>query len=296
MNCLACKNKLCKADQKDCTGTKIKIIEEYKKAHNQSIYLNADKLVANNKAGTLSRAEEIVLYAKNQSYHTIALAYCYGLEKLSSTIKDYFKKQGFKVLSFRCTINGIKESDISPDLRDSVNCNPIGQAEAINKSTAQLAVIIGLCLGHDIMLHNYLSIPFTTLIVKDRVFDHNPAQFFLHEKPVTEKFIEALDNKFNMRNSQWLSEQLSSDNPPFILDLRHPDEFEKQHIPGSTNIPLKSLSRQKNQLPGDKTTTIVALCNGGIQSAYAIVYLFSLGFTKVYNLSGGFGSWKKLQQ
>ena len=96
------------------------------------------------------------------------------MEKEAAVLQERLKAAGIRVLSFRCTVNGIKESEISENMSGGVNCNPIGQAEAVNRSKAELVVEMGLCLGHDILFHQYLKKPFTVLAVKDRVHGHNP--------------------------------------------------------------------------------------------------------------------------
>jgi uncharacterized metal-binding protein len=37
-----------------------------------------------------------------------------------------------------------------------------------------MAVILGLCLGHDTLFMQYCRVPMTVLAVKDRVTGHNP--------------------------------------------------------------------------------------------------------------------------
>jgi uncharacterized metal-binding protein len=54
-------------------------------------------------------------------------------------------------------------------------CNPIGQAMLCNQAGTQLNLIIGLCIGHDILFAKYSEAMATTLIVKDRVLGNNPA-------------------------------------------------------------------------------------------------------------------------
>ena len=41
-------------------------------------------------------------------------------------------------------------------------------------SLTDLNVVVGLCIGHDILFTKYSRAPVTTLIVKDRYTGHNP--------------------------------------------------------------------------------------------------------------------------
>ena len=69
------------------------------------------------------------------------------------------------------------ESDVDSDKTSrTVSCNPIGQATVLNSAGVSLTLLMGLCLGHDILLQKHLNMDFTTFIVKDRVNGHNPLQ------------------------------------------------------------------------------------------------------------------------
>lgn len=48
------------------------------------------------------------------------------------------------------------------------------QADILNEEQVDLAIVMGLCVGYDILFHKYINIPTTTLVVKDRVLAHNP--------------------------------------------------------------------------------------------------------------------------
>ncbi len=176
MDCLACSSKLCKKEAKDCNNSRDVVLLKYKEEVNNDIYNKSDKLVAGGRAGNLSRLEEIAEFSVSRSYKNIAIAYCYCMENLAGDVKEFLTGYGLTTSSYRCTINGIKENQISNELADSVNCNPIGQAEAINNSDADFVIEMGLCLGHDVLFHQHLKKPFTVFIVKDRVHNHNPAK------------------------------------------------------------------------------------------------------------------------
>jgi len=53
-------------------------------------------------------------------------------------------------------------------------CNPIAQAMILNRAKVDLAIMLGLCIGHDTLFIKYCDIPLTVLAVKDRVLAHNP--------------------------------------------------------------------------------------------------------------------------
>jgi sulfur-carrier protein adenylyltransferase/sulfurtransferase len=86
-----------------------------------------------------------------------------------------------------------------------------------------------------------------------------------------------------------LKQKLDSGETPFILDVREPNEYQINRIPGSTLIPLGELPRRYQELPRDRE--IVAQCKMGGRSAKAMDFLKSVGFTKVKNLKGGILEW-----
>jgi rhodanese-related sulfurtransferase len=143
-----------------------------------------------------------------------------------------------------------------------------------------------------VIFHKGIDVPFTVFIVKDRVYNHNPAKALDTYKDKGEQFIDALNDSYNMCTPQWVIEEREK-SAVHIIDLRTENTFIQEHIPGSVNILLKDLpDRYKEfQIPLDET--IVCLCSGSVQSAYAIMFLYGEGYRNVYNLSGGFGRWVK---
>src|SRR6187401_1435239 len=86
-----------------------------------------------------------------------------------------------------------------------------------------------------------------------------------------------------------LKKKLDAGETPFILDVREPNEYQINRIPGSTLIPLGELPRRYQELPKDRQ--IVAHCKMGGRSAKAQDFLKTVGFTDVLNLKGGILEW-----
>ena len=77
-----------------------------------------------------------------------------------------------------------------------------------------------------------------------------------------------------------------------LLDVREPDEYEQGAIAGSVHIPRGQLeSSIENRVP-DRSTPLVAMCAGGVRSAFAAVTLAQMGYTDVVSMDGGFNKWK----
>jgi len=86
-----------------------------------------------------------------------------------------------------------------------------------------------------------------------------------------------------------LKQKLDAGEKPFILDVREPNEYQINKIPGSTLIPLGDLPRRYQDLDPDRE--IVAHCKMGGRSAKAVEYLKSVGFKRIKNLRGGILEW-----
>jgi len=74
-----------------------------------------------------------------------------------------------------------------------------------------------------------------------------------------------------------------------IVDVREPNEYQINRIPGSELIPLGDVPKRVNEL--DPADEIVVHCKMGGRSAKAADFLRSVGFKRVLNLKGGILDW-----
>ena len=66
---------------------------------------------------------------------------------------------------------GLKERE---GAASQITCNPLMQAEVLNLEKTDLNVMVGLCLGHDILFIKNSKADVTPMVVKDRITGHNP--------------------------------------------------------------------------------------------------------------------------
>ncbi len=176
LNCLDCKSKSCKLKGTDCFGLHDKSIKKYREEGAEDMVKSSSSLIDNGRAGQLSRFQEVIEFCKLQGYKKIGLAYCYGMEGLAEEVRSKMISQGLNLIPARCTMGGVKEAEIdSAKNNEVISCNPAGQATFLNER-ADFVIEMGLCLGHDVLFHKALEVPFTVLIVKDRVYNHNPLE------------------------------------------------------------------------------------------------------------------------
>jgi molybdopterin/thiamine biosynthesis adenylyltransferase/rhodanese-related sulfurtransferase len=84
---------------------------------------------------------------------------------------------------------------------------------------------------------------------------------------------------------------LTSDNPPFLLDVRLPDEIRVAKIEGAHNIPLQEIAARHEELEHLKGKPIILHCHKGMRSLRAASFLAEKGYTQLYNLQGGIEAW-----
>lgn len=77
-----------------------------------------------------------------------------------------------------------------------------------------------------------------------------------------------------------------------LIDVRTPEEFAAGHIAGAINVDFHNdFENQIQQVDLTKKTLIY--CHSGGRSAKALEIMKSMGFPAVYELEGGFSSWKE---
>jgi molybdopterin/thiamine biosynthesis adenylyltransferase/rhodanese-related sulfurtransferase len=78
-----------------------------------------------------------------------------------------------------------------------------------------------------------------------------------------------------------------------ILDVREVEEYDQGVIPDSILIPQGKIEESIEEHIPDHDQPIIAMCAGGVRSAFAAVSLNELGYTNVVSMDGGFNLWKQ---
>lgn len=128
------------------------------------------------------RVEEVAQFAKKMGYKKLGVASCIGLQDEAKTLTRILENRGFEVVSICCKTGAIPKERIGITEEQKIGgpgsfesmCNPISQAEILNNEGTEFNILMGLCVGHDSLFFKYAKAPTTVLVVKDRVFGHNP--------------------------------------------------------------------------------------------------------------------------
>ncbi len=79
-----------------------------------------------------------------------------------------------------------------------------------------------------------------------------------------------------------------------LIDLRTPEEFRKQAIPGAINIPYPEfIKKDPETWLGNKTIRNIFYATGETEADYAMVYARGLGYDNSYVMEGGITEWIK---
>lgn len=129
-----------------------------------------------------TRLEEIINFAKKMGYKKLGVAFCIGLMNEARILIPILENKGFEVVSVCCKTGGIAKEEIGIKDEEKIcpgayepMCNPISQAEILNKDQTELNILVGLCVGHDALFLKHAKALTTVFIVKDRLLAHNPA-------------------------------------------------------------------------------------------------------------------------
>ncbi|MDR2103725.1 MAG: DUF1847 domain-containing protein [Treponema sp.] len=192
LSCAQCGVKNCASRTKEfpefCLTTMLgdevvaEVTEKYKKNRVDNKIARTAATVESDFYGAATRAEEILIFIKRMGYQRIGVASCVGLLSECGIFAKAAKAKGIDIYAAACKIGGVDKSAIGLPEEDKhrpnqyeAMCNPILQAEALNREKMDFNIIIGLCVGHDTLFIKHSKAPVTYLIVKDRVLCHNPA-------------------------------------------------------------------------------------------------------------------------
>jgi uncharacterized metal-binding protein len=135
------------------------------------------KLADSSRLPGKNRVEEIRNYAKQAGMKRIGIANCVAVQKEANQLKESLSAD-FEVYAVDCKYNKVQSSEfLGPDAK-GISCNPAGQANYLEENKTEMNIVMGLCVGHDMVFSAKSKVPTTTLIVKDREHRHNPIASF----------------------------------------------------------------------------------------------------------------------
>lgn len=135
----------------------------------------------------IDRVDEIIAYAKESKISKIGIANCTTFIKEANQLELTLTNAGFNVEKVHCKLGKVPFNELVPGYK-GISCNPAGQAKYLEEKGTELNIMMGLCLGHDMIFNAKSKAPVTPLLVKDRKLKHhtldvfNELQLIAHKK------------------------------------------------------------------------------------------------------------------
>ena len=128
-----------------------------------------------------TRLEEIIRLCLRMGYKKIGVAFCVGFSKEAEILIPILEKAGFEIVSVCCKAGAVPKEEIGVKDEEKVYpgrfeamCNPISQAEILNRADCEFNIMMGLCVGHDALFLRHAKALTTVFAVKDRLLANNP--------------------------------------------------------------------------------------------------------------------------
>jgi len=127
------------------------------------------------------RVLEICEFAKRMGYKKVGIACCISFVDHAKVLSGILDSHGLEVASVACKHGSIPKEELGLKDAEKVRpggfeaiCNPVGQAELLQRAGCEFNVVMGLCVGHDSLFFKHAEGLTTVLVAKDRVLAHNP--------------------------------------------------------------------------------------------------------------------------
>lgn len=127
-----------------------------------------------------SRVVELMEVAHRLGAAHLGVSFCVGLRDEARVLIRILEGNGFRVSSVCCKAGAVPKETLGIEEHCKVRpgqpemiCNPLAQAELLNREGVQFALSLGQCVGHDSATLSRLKCPAVCVVAKDRVLAHN---------------------------------------------------------------------------------------------------------------------------
>lgn len=163
IDCAACANRVC-LDGGGCDHLPSRDLSAVVMRHRDTLEVMTD--IAVESETVLCRIAELVYYALGRGCEHVGLAFCTEMFSEAETVARILRRH-LRVSTVCCKAGGPSNGTDAP-------CNPVAMACALNDAGTDLNIMLGLCIGCDIVFAELSGTPSTTLFVKDRLLANNP--------------------------------------------------------------------------------------------------------------------------
>jgi adenylyltransferase/sulfurtransferase len=183
-----------------------------------------------------------------------------------------------------------------PAAAEAPNCEATGVLGVLPGivGTVQAAEVLKVVLGIGEILSGRLWVlDVLTFQTRTLKFARRPEQAAINlDTANSNDYSDVCGVGINTISAAELHLQLESAYPPFLLDVREPEEYARGHLPGTTLLPLSNLPKGVAAIP--RHHPVVVYCQSGRRSEQAVEQLRTqYGFTNLLSLEGGMIAWEE---
>lgn len=133
----------------------------------------------------LCRITELIYLCLELEYRRVGLAFCVDLLEPAQILAGVLRRF-VEVVPVCCKIGGGEVAGLAEEGHSGSACNPLLQAAVLNRADTDLNIMVGLCIGADLVFTSASHAPVTALFVKDRSLANNPigalySEYYLQE-------------------------------------------------------------------------------------------------------------------
>jgi len=114
-----------------------------------------------------------------------------------------------------------------------------------------------------------------------------------HEQ-LLDQMIENVRANANLTIDVASAHELWQKQEPFVIDVRDHYDYRKTHVHGAVNIPLDELPDRMSELPEDRRTPVLTVCQRGNISLSGVLFLITLGYRNARSITGGTSAWQEM--
>ena len=144
------------------------------------------------------RFQESIEFVKELKIKKVGIAICASMLWQGEEFAKLMKLAGLEPCMVNCMAGGMSKEEMGvPEEWTVPACNPIVQAEILNKEGTEFNFIYGLCIGHDTLFIQHSKAPVSVVLVKDRVTVNNPGAVlysYYHRNRLWEEYGGEPDN------------------------------------------------------------------------------------------------------
>lgn len=151
--------------------------EKYLRPETAKFQMAASSLLKRQKeAGAfMPRIQESIEFVKELKIKKVGIAICVSMQWQGVEFAKLMKLAGLEPCMVSCMAGGMSKEEMGVPKEWMVPaCNPLVQAEILNREGTEFNFIYGLCIGHDTLFIQHSKAPVSVVLVKDRVTVNNP--------------------------------------------------------------------------------------------------------------------------